>query len=104
MSKPRLDDATGVETVGHEWDGIEELNNPLPRWWLWSFYACIVFAIGYSVVYPAIPMLDTATAGTFGWSSRGDLADEIRPKPHGARRFSARLQRRRSRICRSIPN
>lgn len=78
MSKPRLDDATGVETVGHEWDGIEELNNPLPRWWLWSFYACIVFAIGYSVVYPAIPMLNTATAGTFGWSSRGDLDKEMK--------------------------
>lgn len=78
MSKPRLDDATGVETVGHEWDGIEELNNPLPRWWLWSFYACIVFAIGYSVVYPAIPLLDTATAGTFGWSSRGDLDKEMK--------------------------
>lgn len=78
MSKPRLDDATGVETVGHEWDGIEELNNPLPRWWLWSFYACIVFAIGYSVVYPAIPLLNTATAGTFGWSSRGDLDKEMK--------------------------
>ncbi len=78
MSKQRIDDATGVETVGHEWDGIEELNNPLPRWWLWSFYACIVFAIGYSVVYPAIPLLNTATAGTFGWSSRGDLDKEMK--------------------------
>jgi len=78
MSKPRLDDATGVETVGHEWDGIEELNNPLPRWWLWSFYACIVFAIGYVIVYPAIPLLDTASAGTFGWSSRGDLDKEMK--------------------------
>ncbi|WP_082356107.1 cytochrome-c oxidase, cbb3-type subunit III [Novosphingobium sp. AAP83] len=78
MSKPRLDDATGVETVGHEWDGIEELNNPLPRWWLWSFYACIAFAIGYVIAYPAIPLLDTATAGTFGWSSRGDLQKEMK--------------------------
>ena len=78
MSKPRLDDATGVETVGHESDGIEELNNPLPRWWLWSFYACIVFAIGYVIVYPAIPLLDTASAGTFGWSSRGDLDKEMK--------------------------
>lgn len=78
MSKPKIDDATGVETVGHEWDGIEELNNPLPRWWLWSFYACIVFAIGYSVVYPAIPLLNTATAGTFGWSSRGELDKEMK--------------------------
>lgn len=78
MSKPRLDDATGVETVGHEWDGIEELNNPLPRWWLWTFYVTIVFAIGYCVVYPAIPLMNTATAGTFGWSSRGDLTGEMK--------------------------
>ncbi len=77
MTKPKIDHATGVETVGHEWDGIEELNNPLPRWWLWSFYACIVFAIGYCVVYPAWPLVDRATAGTFGWSSRGDLAKEV---------------------------
>jgi len=90
MSKPRLDDATGVETVGHEWDGIEELNNPLPRWWLWSFYACIVFAIGYSVVYPAIPLLNTASAGTFGWSSRGDLEKEI--KAEGLRTASLKAE------------
>ena len=74
----RIDEATGVETVGHEWDGIEELNNPLPRWWLWTFYACIAFAIGYCVVYPAIPGLHSATAGTFGWSSRGALASEMK--------------------------
>ncbi len=57
----RIDEATGVETVGHEWDGIEELNNPLPRWWLWSFYLCIAFAVGYTVLYPAWPMIDNAT-------------------------------------------
>ncbi|BEV00632.1 cytochrome-c oxidase, cbb3-type subunit III [Novosphingobium olei] len=74
----RIDEATGVETVGHEWDGIEELNNPLPRWWLWTFYASIVFAIGYCVVYPAIPGLHSATAGTSGWSSRGALAHEMK--------------------------
>ncbi|MCW1381464.1 cytochrome-c oxidase, cbb3-type subunit III [Novosphingobium sp. KCTC 2891] len=77
MANKRVDDATGVETVGHEWDGIEELNNPLPRWWLWSFYACIAFAVGYCVVYPAIPGLHKASAGTFGWSSRGALAAEM---------------------------
>lgn len=78
MANKRIDDATGVETVGHEWDGIEELNNPLPRWWLWTFYASIVFAIGYCVVYPAIPGLHSASAGTFGWSSRGALAHEMK--------------------------
>lgn len=77
MPEKRLDEATRTETVGHEWDGIEELNTPLPRWWLWTFYACIVFALGYSVAYPAWPMLHSATAGVLGWSSRGDLAGDL---------------------------
>jgi cytochrome c oxidase cbb3-type subunit 3 len=84
MGDPHIDEATGVETVGHEWDGIEELNNPLPRWWQWSFYACIVFAIGYAIVYPAIPLVHKGTAGTLGWTSRGQLADEL--KAEGGRR------------------
>ena len=40
----RIDEATGTETVGHEWDGIEELDTPMPRWWLWTFYATIAWA------------------------------------------------------------
>ena len=76
MANKRIDEPTGIETVGHEWDGIEELNNPLPRWWVISFYLTIIFSIGYIVVYPAIPMLSKATDGLWGWSSRGQLADE----------------------------
>jgi cytochrome c oxidase cbb3-type subunit III len=80
MSNPdqsRIDEATGTEFVGHEWDGIEEPNTPLPRWWLWTFYATIVIAVVYVVLYPALPMLERATAGTLGWTSRGDLAKEM---------------------------
>ena len=77
-AKQHIDAPTGVETVGHEWDGIEELNNPLPRWWLLSFYACILYAIGYVIVYPAIPMLSKGTEGLWGWTSRGELASETR--------------------------
>jgi cytochrome c oxidase cbb3-type subunit 3 len=77
MSNKRIDEPTGTEFVGHEWDGIEELNTPLPRWWLWTFYATILFAIVYVVLYPAWPLIDKATAGTLGWSSRGDLAKEM---------------------------
>ena len=72
----RIDQSTGTETVGHEWDGIEELNTPLPRWWVLTFYACILFAIGYVICYPAIPLGDHGTRGLLGWTSRGQLARE----------------------------
>jgi cytochrome c oxidase cbb3-type subunit III len=67
-----------VETTGHEWDGIEELNNPLPRWWLWVLYATIVWGIGYTIAYPAWPMLTQATQGVLGGSLRSDVAAEIK--------------------------
>lgn len=89
--RKRIDDPTGTETVGHEWDGIEELNTPLPRWWLWTFYATIVFAIGYVVAYPAIPLLDRATGGTLGWSSRGTLEDELAAREDKLRPVRAAL-------------
>ena len=76
--KSRIDEPTGTSTVGHEWDGIEELNTPLPRWWLWTFYACIAWAAVYVVLYPAWPMVNSATRGVLGWSSRGDLAMEMK--------------------------
>jgi len=75
--KSRIDEPTGTEFVGHEWDGIEELNTPLPRWWLWTFYASIAFAAVYVVLYPAWPMVERATQGVLGWSSRGDLVEEM---------------------------
>jgi cytochrome c oxidase cbb3-type subunit 3 len=77
MSNKRIDEPTGTEFVGHEWDGIEELNTPLPRWWLYTFYATIAFSFVYVVLYPAWPMIDSATEGTLGWSSRSDLQKEM---------------------------
>ena len=65
------------DTTGHSWDGIEEFNNPLPRWWLWIFYACIVWGIWYSVAYPAWPGVKSATAGYLGFSTRAQVAEEI---------------------------
>ncbi|MDQ2094162.1 cytochrome-c oxidase, cbb3-type subunit III [Rhodalgimonas zhirmunskyi] len=66
-----------VETTGHSWDGIEEYNNPLPKWWVWVFYICIIWAIGYSIAYPAWPGIKSATAGVLGWSTRANVAEEI---------------------------
>lgn len=74
----RIDAPTGTQTVGHEWDGIEELDTPMPRWWILTFWVCIIWAIGYAIVYPAIPMLNSATPGISNWSSRGQLEQELK--------------------------
>jgi hypothetical protein len=50
------DDVSGTATTGHTWDGIKELNTPLPKWWLYTFYACVIWAIGYTILYPAWPL------------------------------------------------
>ncbi|MFO1236252.1 MAG: cytochrome-c oxidase, cbb3-type subunit III [Alphaproteobacteria bacterium] len=74
MSKNReKDDVSGVETTGHEWDGIRELDNPLPRWWLIIFYACIVWSVGYWIAMPAWPLISDYTRGVLGHSQRLDV-------------------------------
>jgi cytochrome c oxidase cbb3-type subunit III len=77
MAKPIKKEQRQVETTGHSWDGIEELNNPLPRWWVWVFYATIIWGIGYSIAYPAWPLIKEATPGLLGASTRADVAAEI---------------------------
>jgi cytochrome c oxidase cbb3-type subunit 3 len=77
MSDKRIDEETGTETTGHSWDGIEELNTPLPRWWLWTFYATIVWGIGYTILFPAWPLISGATSGILGYSTRGEVAADI---------------------------
>lgn len=77
MSDIDKDDVTGVDTTGHTWDGIKELNNPLPRWWLWCFYLTILWGIGYTIAYPAWPLISRATSGVIGYSTRGEVAADI---------------------------
>jgi cytochrome c oxidase cbb3-type subunit 3 len=72
-----FDEVTGTSTTGHEWDGIKELNTPLPRWWIMSFYACIVWAFGYWLVYPAWPLISGYTSGMLHYSSRADVAVQL---------------------------
>ncbi|KNX43031.1 Cbb3-type cytochrome c oxidase subunit CcoP [Roseovarius tolerans] len=79
------------DTTGHEWDGIQEYNNPLPRWWLWTFYACIVWALWYVVAYPAWPLINEATAGYKGWSTRANVAEEIAEAEAANAEINARL-------------
>lgn len=77
MSQREIDDVSGVATTGHEWDGIKELDNPMPRWWVWTFYATIVWALAYTVAYPAWPLISSATTGLLGYSSRADVKAEL---------------------------
>lgn len=78
MADKEIDKVSGVETTGHEWDGIKELNNPLPRWWLWTFYATIVFSVGYMAYYPAIPLIEGSTMGISGQTNRSVLQQELK--------------------------
>ncbi|AGB73506.1 MULTISPECIES: cytochrome-c oxidase, cbb3-type subunit III [Rhizobium] len=77
MSDKPIDELSGVETTGHEWDGIRELNNPMPRWWVWTFYATILWAVGYAIAYPSIPLIRDTTKGLIGFSSRAELQHEM---------------------------
>ncbi|AFX98810.1 cytochrome c oxidase, cbb3-type, subunit III [Candidatus Endolissoclinum faulkneri L2] len=77
MSKKEDHVVNKVETTGYEWDGIKELNNPLPRWWLYVFYTTILFAICYAVYYPAIPLIERNTEGLSNYSSRKELENEM---------------------------
>ncbi len=72
------DEHSGTQTTGHEWDGVKELDTPLPRWWLYIFYACIAAAVIYWVLMPAWPMANGYTKGLLGWSDRANVAADIR--------------------------
>jgi cytochrome c oxidase cbb3-type subunit 3 len=76
-TKIEKDTLSGQDTTGHEWDGIKELNTPLPRWWLWVFYATIAWAVAYWLIYPAWPLISRHTPGILGWSSRGAMLEDI---------------------------
>ncbi|MEP2533721.1 cytochrome-c oxidase, cbb3-type subunit III [Shimia sp.] len=74
---PEKKNEHGHGTTGHSWDGIEEWDNPMPRWWVMVFYACIIWAIGYSIAYPAWPGIKSATAGVLGFSTRANVQADI---------------------------
>lgn len=73
MARIEKDEATGTDTTGHEWDGIKELNTPLPRWWLNTFYITIAWAAVYCILFPSLP----GWSGVLGWSTRADVQEQL---------------------------
>ncbi|MEM9939659.1 MAG: cytochrome-c oxidase, cbb3-type subunit III [Pseudomonadota bacterium] len=67
-----IDGHSGIETTGHSWDGIKELNNPLPRWWLYIWYATIFWAVIYMIFMPALPALPGMGTNTPGLRNHSD--------------------------------
>lgn len=78
-------------TTGHSWDGIEEFDNPMPRWWLWCFYLTIIWGVAYTIAYPAWPLVSSATSGLLGYSTRGEVAEEIAAVETANEGINARL-------------
>jgi cytochrome c oxidase cbb3-type subunit 3 len=77
---PEIDEHSGVETTGHEWDGIKELNNPLPRWWRFVFWGTVVFSIVYWVLmpaWPALPGMQGYTTGVWNQSDRAKVQSDV---------------------------
>jgi cytochrome c oxidase cbb3-type subunit III len=76
-TKVEKDALSGRETTGHEWDGLKELNNPLPKWWLWVFVATVVWAVIWMALYPSVPFITGHTAGLLGYSQRDRVDADV---------------------------
>lgn len=87
----KRDEITGTATTGHEWDGIQELDTPMPRWWLWTLYATIIWGIGYTIAYPAWPLISSATEGVFGYSTRAEVHAAIADHAEAQRTYTDRI-------------
>jgi cytochrome c oxidase cbb3-type subunit 3 len=101
--KKEIDKHTGVETTGHEWDGLKELNNPAPRWWLWVFIITVVWAIGYWVIFPAWPTFKDHTEGTAGWTEYKKLEKDQVAINAKKRRFLDQIEKMTVEQIRTTP-
>lgn len=91
-TKIEKDALSGQDTTGHEWDGVKELNTPLPTWWVYTFYATIAFAVVYCALYPAWPWFDGHTQGLLGYNSRVQLSRELEAQAKARSVFVDRIR------------
>ena len=86
------DDITGVETTGHEWDGIKELNKPLPKWWLYVLYATIAWSLVWWVLYPSWPGITGYFGGILGYDQREAFSQRMQQADAERAAYLERLQ------------
>jgi cytochrome c oxidase cbb3-type subunit III len=89
-TKIEKDQLSGQYTTGHEWDGLKELNTPLPKWWLYVFYATIVFAIVWAIAYPSLPV--SGVTGATGWIAREAVVQDVARQNAAREPMLARLR------------
>ena len=89
----QVDKVSGQTTTGHEWDGIRELNTPLPRWWLWIFYACIAWAFVYWIFYPSWPLANNFVPGVLGHTNRAAVLADVAFSNQVRKEMTADLQK-----------
>ena len=92
-TKIEKDTLSGTDTTGHDWDGVKELNTPLPTWWVYSFYASIAFAIVYCVLYPSIPWVNWHSTGLLGYTARTELTQELAAQTKARSVFVDKIQK-----------
>lgn len=91
-TKTEKDLFQGKATTGHEWDGIQELDTPLPKWWVYVLYACIAWAAVYFVLYPSVPYFTGYFKGVLGWNSRAEVAEKIDEAKRAQSRYLDRIK------------
>lgn len=91
MASMEKDSVSGQYTTGHEWDGIRELNTPLPKWWVYVFWACVIWSAAYMIAMPAWPGISDYTRGVLNYSSRNELQSDIKAQKQARSKFEAKI-------------
>jgi len=91
-TKIEKDSVSGQNTTGHEWDGIKELNTPLPTWWVYTLYATILWAVGLFILYPSFPGINGYFSGLLGYSARDELSQTIQEAANRRAPFLDRIR------------
>ena len=104
MTEHEIDEVTGQQTTGHEWDGIKELNSPIPRWWLYTFYVTIAWGIAFMIAMPSIPLVNDYTKGVLGYSQRAAVRADIEEARADQSAFRDRIEQSSLEEIRDIPD